>query len=41
VRISTADTIAFETFEAQLRFAVAEAGGQIVGPARFCAWARV
>jgi hypothetical protein len=41
VRISTADTIAIETLEARLRIAVAEAHGQIVGPARFCAWTRV
>jgi hypothetical protein len=41
VRILNADTIAFETLEARLRIAVAEADGQIVGPAQFCAWTRV
>ena len=41
MRILTADTIAIETLETRLRKAVVEAQSQIVGPAQFCAWARV
>ena len=41
MRILTADTIAIETFEDRLRTAAVEARSQIVGPAQFCAWARV
>jgi hypothetical protein len=36
-----ADAIGIKTFETRLRDAVAEARSQIVGPAQFCAWARV
>ena len=41
MRILTADSIAIETLETRLRDAVVEAQSQIVGPAQFCAWARV
>ena len=41
MRILTADTIAIDTFEDRLRTAVVEAQSQLVGPAQFCAWARV
>jgi 2-polyprenyl-3-methyl-5-hydroxy-6-metoxy-1,4-benzoquinol methylase len=39
--ILTADTIDIETFEDRLRTAVVEAQSQIIGPAQYCAWARV
>jgi hypothetical protein len=41
MRIVTDQTIAIETFEDRLRTAVVEANTQIVGPAQFCAWAKV
>jgi ubiquinone/menaquinone biosynthesis C-methylase UbiE len=41
MRVVSGDAIGIETFETRLRDAVAEARSQIVGPAQFCAWARV
>jgi ubiquinone/menaquinone biosynthesis C-methylase UbiE len=41
MQVATADTIAIETFEDRLRKAVIKANSQIVGPAQFCAWAKV
>ncbi len=39
--VVTAATIDIETFEDRLRTAVVEAQSQIIGPAQYCAWARV
>jgi ubiquinone/menaquinone biosynthesis C-methylase UbiE len=41
MRVVSADAIGIATFETRLRAAVAEVRSQIVGPAQFCAWARV
>jgi SAM-dependent methyltransferase len=41
MQIATADSIAIETIEDRLRKAVVKAISQIVGPAQFCAWAKV
>jgi ubiquinone/menaquinone biosynthesis C-methylase UbiE len=41
MRIVPEDTIAIETIEARLRAAAVESRSQVVGPAQFCAWARV
>jgi hypothetical protein len=41
MRVLTADTIAIETLATRLRDAAVGARSQLVGPAQFCAWARI